>query len=76
MNLNLIKRPSWFTSKNPLGKVPTVEIDGECLYESLVICEWLDDMYPGPRVLFGSPTEKANQKMLVERLDKVHYFLK
>ncbi|MEM6518790.1 MAG: glutathione S-transferase family protein [Cyanobacteria bacterium P01_C01_bin.70] len=31
-----------YLAKNPFGKVPTVEIDGQCLYETNAIAEYLD----------------------------------
>ncbi len=38
------------TSKNPLGKIPALELDdGTVLYDSRVICEYLDGLHGGPR---------------------------
>jgi glutathione S-transferase len=40
---------------NPLGKVPAlITDDGTCLYDSAVICEYLDAVAPTPR-LFPPP---------------------
>ena len=36
---------------NPLGKLPTLElVDGTVLYDSPVICEYLDTLHDGPRL--------------------------
>jgi glutathione S-transferase len=36
---------------NPLGKIPTLVTDeGRALYDSLVICEYLDSLHGGPRL--------------------------
>jgi glutathione S-transferase len=36
---------------NPLGKIPTLELeDGAVLYDSPVICEYLDTLHPGPKL--------------------------
>ncbi len=36
---------------NPLGKIPTLILDdGRILYDSIVICEYLDSMQPDPRL--------------------------
>ena len=41
--------------RNPLGKIPTLVLeDGTCLYDSVVICEYLDGLGGAPR-LFPAP---------------------
>ena len=42
-----------YLQKNPLGLVPTLELDdGRVLTESMAICEYLEELYPEP-TLFG-----------------------
>jgi glutathione S-transferase len=37
--------------QNPLGKIPTLVLeDGLCLYDSHVICEYLDSLHTGPKI--------------------------
>ena len=37
---------------NPLGKIPVLLLDdGQALYDSRVICEYLDTLHQGPRLL-------------------------
>jgi glutathione S-transferase len=37
--------------QNPLGKIPTLVLeDGFCLYDSHVICEYLDSLQSGPKL--------------------------
>jgi glutathione S-transferase len=37
---------------NPLGRIPTLVLeDGTSLYDSLVICEYLDSLHTGPKLL-------------------------
>ncbi len=39
-------------ARNPLGKIPTLERDdGVCIYDSAVICAYLDDLAGGGRVI-------------------------
>lgn len=39
-------------AKNPLGKVPVlVTPEGECLFDSTVIVEYLDELHGGPRMI-------------------------
>jgi glutathione S-transferase len=45
---------------NPLGKVPTLVLeDGTALFDSRVICEALDALYPEPRLIPSAPRERA-----------------
>ena len=38
--------------ENPLGKIPTLRLeDGSVLYDSGVICEYLDTLHDGPRLI-------------------------
>jgi glutathione S-transferase len=45
--IDLANKPDWFRSISPLGKVPLLKVDGEVLFESAVICEYLDEITPG-----------------------------
>lgn len=47
-NANPVQRDQEIIAKNPLGKVPTfITDDGEALYDSRVICEYLDSLGGG-----------------------------
>ena len=47
-NAHPVNRDATLIQSNPLGKVPTlVTDDGLALYDSRVICEWLDSTYGG-----------------------------
>ena len=48
--------PHWELMRiNPLGKLPTLELgDGTVLYDSPVICEYLDTCHDGPRLFPAS----------------------
>lgn len=42
---------------NPLSKIPTLVTDeGLVLFDSDVICEYLDSLHPGPRLIPSEPT--------------------
>ncbi len=55
-------RPAALADNNPLDKVPVVVLDdGSRLYDSPVICEYLDSLHDGPRLI---PTDGARWDVL------------
>lgn len=71
INVNLATKPGWLFEKNPVGKVPILEQDGKLLYESLITCEYLEDMYPNPPLYPLDPWQKAQDRLLIEQSSKV-----
>ena len=45
--VNLANKPDWFLAISPLGKVPLLLVGEDVLFESAVICEYLDEVTPG-----------------------------
>ncbi|XP_063876052.1 pyrimidodiazepine synthase-like isoform X2 [Scylla paramamosain] len=71
VNINLKKKPEWFFEKSPLGKVPSIELDGQIMSESLVICDYLDEVYPDPPLHPADPWRKGQDRMFLEIFGKV-----
>lgn len=70
--INLTHKPDWLIEKNPLNKVPCIELEGgETLYESLIIAEYLDDAYPQNKLYSSQPLAKATEKLLIDRFNAV-----
>jgi len=42
----LSDKPEWFTKDAPLGKVPLLYVGEKPLFESIAICEYLEDAFP------------------------------
>ena len=42
----LAQRPDWFVKDAPLGKVPLLYVGEKVLFESIVICEFLEENFP------------------------------
>ncbi|MCA9771766.1 MAG: glutathione S-transferase family protein [Myxococcales bacterium] len=57
-----------YLAKNPLGKVPTLEVDGNYLCESTVINEYLEETHPEPRLLPKDPIARARARLI----DEIH----
>jgi glutathione S-transferase len=53
-----------FRETHPIGRIPVLEIDGEMMPESDVIAEYLEEIYPQPRLLGGTPRENAQIRVL------------
>jgi len=53
-----------FRALNAQGLVPTVEVDGQVITQSLAIIEYLDDIQPEPRLIPEDPKERAYARSL------------
>ncbi|XP_062602424.1 pyrimidodiazepine synthase-like [Saccostrea cucullata] len=71
VNINLKSKPEWFLQKNPLGKVPVLEQDDKIVYESLICCDYLDQVYPQNKLTPEDPYRQAQDKMLVEHFSQM-----
>jgi len=68
-DIDLAARPAWFRAISPLGKVPLLRVRtgrGETvLFESAVICEYLEDTQPNP-LHPADPLERARHRAWIE----------
>ncbi|KAG9484770.1 hypothetical protein GDO78_008073 [Eleutherodactylus coqui] len=72
VNINLKSKPDWFFEKHPLGLVPSLETpDGKIIFDSQIICDYLDEAYPGKKLNPEDPYEKAEQKMLLVHFNTI-----
>jgi glutathione S-transferase len=59
-----------YLSKNPAGQLPALELDdGTVLAEITAICEYLDEIAPGPSLIGATPEERAMTRMWTRRID-------
>lgn len=54
---------------NATGKIPALEVDGQCIAESTVICEYLESIHPEPALLPADPMEQAQTRMVARMTD-------
>ncbi len=57
--------PEWFLKLSPTGKVPILQVEGTVLFESAVISEYLDEVYP-PALHPANPIHKAQNRAWME----------
>ncbi|QEL24399.1 glutathione S-transferase family protein [Bosea sp. F3-2] len=65
IDIDLANKPDWFLKLSPLGKVPVLKVDGEVLFESAVIAEYLDEAYQ-PRLHPADALAKARHRAWIE----------
>lgn len=63
--IDLADRPDWFRKLSPLGKVPLLRVDGEVLFESAAICDYLDETL-APRLHPADPVRRAQHRAWIE----------
>ncbi|KAJ3554288.1 hypothetical protein NM688_g3193 [Phlebia brevispora] len=70
--VNPYKKEKHFLEINPKGLVPAIEYKGKALYESLILCEFLEDAYPsyGPNLLTTDPYAKAYIRIWLDFISK------
>lgn len=64
-DIDLAAKPAWFLAVSPLGKTPVLLADGAPVFESAVICEYLEDTLV-PRLHPSDPLVRAQHRAWVE----------
>lgn len=63
------RRPP-YTDRNPAGQMPALELDdGRVLGETVVICEYLEELHPEPALIGTTPEERAETRMWQRRVE-------
>lgn len=64
INIDLARKPDWFLALSPMGKTPVLRVAGESMFESAVICEYLDEI-KAPQWLPTNSLLRARQRAWV-----------
>lgn len=64
-DIDLAAKPDWFLKISPLGRTPVLLVDGEPLFESQVIAEFVDEITPGS-LHPAEPLLKARHRSWIE----------
>lgn len=65
LDIDLANKPEWFLHLSPLGKTPVLLVDGRAIFESAVICEYLDETVL-PQLHPIDPWQRAQQRGWME----------
>lgn len=65
IDVDLANKPEWFRRLSPLGKTPVLSVGGEPIFESAVICEYLDETRP-PRLHPEDALARARERAWME----------
>ena len=60
-----------YLALNPNGVVPTLVDDGEVIIDSSVICEYLDEKYPAPKLSPENVAQRAKMRAWMRYLEEV-----
>ncbi len=63
--IDLTHKPDWFRAVSPLGKTPVLLVDDTPIFESAVICEYLDETR-APRLHPADPLQRARHRSWME----------
>jgi glutathione S-transferase len=58
--IDLANKPAWFLEVSPMGRVPVLLVDGRPVFESMVINELLNELYPDPPLFPVEPIARAD----------------
>ena len=64
-DVDLKNKPGWFLALSPLGKTPVLQVGSDVIFESAVICEYIDETYE-PRLHPISAIERARHRSWME----------
>lgn len=64
--IDLKNKPDWFLQLSPYGKVPVLQHDDEIIYESAVINEYVDEVFPDVPMLAAAPAARAHQRLWID----------
>jgi glutathione S-transferase len=71
--IDLQNKPARFLAHSPYGKVPALVHDGETVYESAIINEYLDEVFAEPKLMPRGAALRAKVRIWIDYCDD--YFI-
>ncbi len=66
IEIDLEAKPDWFLEVSPYEKVPVVRVDGNVVWESAVINEYLEEVFPEPPLMPREPYPRALARIWID----------
>jgi glutathione S-transferase len=73
VEIDLGQKPEWFVKISPNGKVPLLRHDDRLVWESPVIAEYLEEVFPAHPLLPSEPERRATARAWVSFADSRLY---
>lgn len=64
--IDLAHKPAWFSALSPLGKVPVLKVGDVAVFETAVICEYIEDVAPAAPLHPAAALERARHRGWIE----------
>lgn len=69
VEIDLYNRPDWWAELSPYGKVPLLKHGDGVVYESAIINEYLEEVFPTPALLPSDPLRRAQARIWIDYCD-------
>lgn len=64
--IDLANKPDWYHDVLPTGRVPLLEHNGFRLWESDIVCEYLDEAFLSPSFMPDDPGHRAEVRLAIQ----------
>ena len=69
VQVDLSDKPAWLRELNPRNRVPVLDVDGQVLWESEALNDYLDETHPQPAMMPSDPVERARVRIVLRRFE-------
>ena len=69
VQVDLSDKPAWLRELNPRNRVPVLDVDGQVLWESEALNDYLDETHPEPAMMPSDPVERARVRIVLRRFE-------
>ncbi len=69
VEVDLYNRPDWWADLSPYGKVPLLKHGNGIVYESAIINEYLDEVFPETPLMPADPLQRAQARIWIDYCD-------